>query len=83
VLFERVFPLTAGKMFKFSENNISLQISTDSKKIIFKLFKLFALSIVLTRTDISLFVVRGITPIKTNKTYNFTIKSGICKIVNL
>ena len=64
VLFERVFSLTEGKMYKFSENNISLQISTNSKKIIFNLFKLLALSVALTRTDISLFVVRGITTIK-------------------
>jgi hypothetical protein len=64
VLFERVFSLTEGKMYKFSEHNISLQISTNSKKIIFKLFKLLALSVALTRTDISLFVVRVITAIK-------------------
>jgi len=64
MLFERVFSLTEGKMHKFSEHNISLQISTNSTKIIFKLFKLLAFSVALTRTDISLFVVRVITPIK-------------------
>ena len=58
----------------------NVQISTNYKKV---LLKLFVLPVALARTAIDLPVVRYTTPIKKQgiKTCNFRMTSGMCKMV--
>jgi hypothetical protein len=60
----------------FNEHNMYFQISTNNEKITQCTKKSVVLSIALVRSGTSLPVVREIT---LKKTYNFIIKSEMCK----